>query len=70
VSGGTRRPGTVSRMSDEITEDSGKRKLMCPCGEYIVGTTEDELIELVQAHLKAEHPGHEYTRDQILFMAT
>jgi hypothetical protein len=57
-------------MSEDVTEDSGKRKLMCPCGEYIVGSTEDELIELVQAHLKAEHEGHEYTRDQILFMAT
>ncbi|MDT7625668.1 MAG: hypothetical protein QOF99_6569, partial [Pseudonocardiales bacterium] len=31
---------------------------------------EDTLVELTQAHLKANHPGHEYTRDQILFMAT
>jgi predicted small metal-binding protein len=53
-----------------MSEDSGKRHLTCPCGEYIEGTTEDELVERVQAHLKAEHAGHEYTRDQILFMAT
>ncbi|WP_354700552.1 hypothetical protein DSM112329_00831 [Paraconexibacter sp. AEG42_29] len=51
-------------------EDSGKRNLTCPCGEFIRGETEDELIDLVNAHLKAEHPGHDYTRDQILFMAT
>lgn len=56
-------------MSEE-TEDSGKRRLACPCGEHLDGTTEDELVEHVQAHLKAEHPGHEYTRDQILMMAT
>jgi predicted small metal-binding protein len=53
-----------------MTEDSGKRKLTCPCGELIEGASEDELVEKVQAHLKAEHPGHEYTREQILFMAT
>ncbi|MCW3039735.1 MAG: hypothetical protein JWM31_1640 [Solirubrobacterales bacterium] len=57
-------------MSDDEPFDSGKRNLMCPCGEYLHGETEDELIDLTQAHLKAEHPGHEYTRDQILFMAT
>lgn len=50
--------------------DSGKRNLMCPCGEHIQGTTEDELVDNVNVHLKAEHPGHDYTRDQILFMAT
>ena len=56
-------------MSEEI-EDTGKRRLTCPCGEFIEGATENELVDNVQAHLKAEHPGHEYTRDQILFMAT
>jgi hypothetical protein len=53
-----------------MDQDSGKRKLMCPCGEYIEGATEDQLVTLVRAHLAAEHPSHQYTREQILFMAT
>lgn len=57
-------------MSDEEFEDTGKRRLTCPCGEFLEGESENELVDKVQAHLKAEHPGHEYTRDQILFMAT
>jgi predicted small metal-binding protein len=47
-----------------------KTRLNCPCGEYIVGTDEDELVEKVQAHLKAEHEGREYDREAILFMAS
>lgn len=47
-----------------------KTRLNCPCGEYITGTTEDELVERVQAHLKAEHEGREYDREAILFMAS
>lgn len=43
--------------------------LTCPCGTHIVGKDEDALVEKVQAHLRAEHPDHEYTRDQILFLA-
>ena len=46
-----------------------KTRLMCPCGELIAGKDEDELVENVQAHLKEKHPDHEYTREQILFMA-
>lgn len=46
-----------------------KTRLTCPCGEQLKGKDEDELVENVQAHLKENHPGHEYTRDQILFMA-
>ncbi len=41
----------------------------CPCGETIQGDTEDELVTNVQEHLKANHPGHEYTREQILMIA-
>ena len=52
-----------------MSVDGGKRSLVCPCGEAINGSTEDELVERVQAHLAAEHPGHEYSRDQILMMA-
>jgi hypothetical protein len=46
-----------------------KQQLTCPCGEHLVGTDEDDLVEKVKQHLAEQHPGHEYTRDQILFMA-
>jgi hypothetical protein len=46
-----------------------KTRLNCPCGTAISGTDEDDLVEKVQAHLRAEHPDHEYDREQILFMA-
>lgn len=44
-------------------------RLECPCGALLVGQTEDDLVELAQAHLRELHPGREYTRQQILFMA-
>ncbi|MFI5959427.1 DUF1059 domain-containing protein [Cryptosporangium sp. NPDC051539] len=46
-----------------------KRQLTCPCGEHIEGVDEDDLVTRVQAHLAAEHPDHEYSRDEILFLA-
>jgi hypothetical protein len=46
-----------------------KTMLDCPCGERIVGVDEDDLVAKVQAHLAEVHPGREYTREQILFMA-
>jgi predicted small metal-binding protein len=46
-----------------------KRNLTCPCGEHITGTDEDDLVEKVQQHLKDKHPSHDYSRDEILFMA-
>jgi hypothetical protein len=46
-----------------------KTRLNCPCGTAISGTDEDDLVAKVQEHLSAEHPDHEYDRDQILFMA-
>ncbi|MDP3967497.1 MAG: DUF1059 domain-containing protein [Nocardioides sp.] len=46
-----------------------KTLLSCPCGERIRGEDEDDLVEKAQAHLAAEHPGREYDRDAILFMA-
>jgi hypothetical protein len=57
-----------TRMSEQPAART--RYLRCPCGESIEADNEDTLVELTQAHLKASHPGHEYTRDQILFMAT
>jgi hypothetical protein len=47
-----------------------KTRLACPCGTTIVGTDEDDLVEKTQAHLAQAHPGREYDRDSILFMAT
>jgi predicted small metal-binding protein len=47
-----------------------KTLLTCPCGTQIRGTDEDELVSRTQDHLAADHPGREYDRDMILFMAT
>ncbi|MBY8847768.1 DUF1059 domain-containing protein [Saccharothrix longispora] len=46
-----------------------KRNIACPCGEHITGEDEDDLVTKTQEHLKANHPGHDYSRDEILFMA-
>jgi len=46
-----------------------RTRLTCPCGELIQGKDEDELVEKVKAHLAEKHPGHEYSREEILFMA-
>lgn len=43
--------------------------LRCPCDLTIRGETDDELVEKVQEHLAAEHPGREYSREEILFLA-
>ena len=46
-----------------------KTRLVCPCGTTIRATDEDDLVEQAQAHLAEAHPGREYDRDAILFMA-
>jgi hypothetical protein len=46
-----------------------KTHLNCPCGEAIQGKDEDDLVELAQAHLAEVHPGMQYEREHILFMA-
>ena len=46
-----------------------KTHLNCPCGEAIVGNDEDDLVDKAHAHLSEAHPGREYDRDEILFMA-
>ncbi|WP_232678306.1 DUF1059 domain-containing protein [Nocardioides sp. R-C-SC26] len=46
-----------------------KTLLRCPCGEEIRGETEDLLVEHAQKHLAQAHPGREYDREMILFMA-
>jgi hypothetical protein len=50
-------------MSEEKTE------LICPCGAWLEGTDEDDLVEKARQHLKDEHGGREYSREEILFMA-
>jgi hypothetical protein len=50
-------------------DEAMKTRLDCPCGERLEGKDEDDLVEKARAHLKEKHPDHEYTREQILFMA-
>jgi predicted small metal-binding protein len=45
------------------------RYLSCPCGVQITGEDDDELVDKTQVHLKEAHPDHEYSRDEILFLA-
>lgn len=47
-----------------------RTRLTCPCGTVVKAADEDELVELTQRHLATEHPGMEYGRDEILFIAT
>ena len=46
-----------------------KTHLNCPCGEAITGKDEDDLVEQAQKHLSEVHPGRDYDREAILFMA-
>lgn len=50
---------------------SKKIRLICPCGEMIVGDDEDDLVQKANEHLAQEHPklAGEYTREQILAIA-
>lgn len=43
--------------------------LRCPCDTTLRADTDDELVTKVQEHLAAEHPGREYSHEEILFMA-
>ena len=43
--------------------------LDCPCGERLRGDSEDQIVEVSLAHLGEKHPGMEYEREHILFMA-
>jgi predicted small metal-binding protein len=44
-------------------------QLDCPCGVHLEGEDEDDLVAKAQAHLAEAHPGHEYSREEILLMA-
>lgn len=44
-------------------------QLACPCGAHV--EADDEVfVARVRDHLAAEHPGREYTDEQIMFLAT
>ena len=58
-----------SHPADICNGEDMKTHLNCPCGEAITGEDEDDLVEKAQAHLSEKHPGREYDRDAILFMA-
>ena len=44
-------------------------KLDCPCGQRIVGEDDDDLVAKAQEHLTEKHPGLDYRRNEILFLA-
>ncbi|ETT25990.1 DUF1059 domain-containing protein [Rhodococcus aetherivorans] len=46
-----------------------KTRLTCPCGAVVTGTDEDDLVAKARSHLSESHPGMEYSRDEILFIA-
>jgi hypothetical protein len=57
-------------MSEEpIPAQEPRTELVCPCGAWLEGVDEDDLVEIARRHLKEKHGGREYTRDQILFLA-
>ncbi|GED96398.1 hypothetical protein [Gordonia crocea] len=43
-------------------------QLICPCGENIT-SYDDTFVDDVQAHLNAQHPGRNYSADDIMSMA-
>ncbi len=47
-----------------------KTRLTCPCGQRISAIDEDDLVAQAQEHLAQSHPGHDYDREQILFIAS
>jgi predicted small metal-binding protein len=67
--GSCRHYGAGHSIESGVVAVISKKNLTCPCGVGIRGTDEDDLVEKVQHHLKELHPGHDYSRDEILFMA-
>jgi hypothetical protein len=45
--------------------------LRCPCGEFLTGDTEDDIVAVATEHLKDKHPelADHYGREDILFMS-
>lgn len=46
------------------------KMLMCPCGQQLVGRTDDEFVSAVDGHLQSMHEGRTYPGSMILQMAT
>ncbi|WP_168217177.1 hypothetical protein [Aeromicrobium chenweiae] len=46
------------------------KMMMCPCGERLVGRTDEDFVGAVDAHLRDNHGGRSYPADAILSMAT
>jgi hypothetical protein len=55
--------------TEEQPEPTFEWVLNCPCGKRLSGSSEDEIVEVSLAHLGEEHPGMEYEREHVLFMA-
>jgi hypothetical protein len=55
--------------SADETGRPARTRLHCPCGEWLEGEDEDELVAKAQAHLAQEHPDLEYSREEILAIA-
>ncbi|QKT05911.1 hypothetical protein HUN08_00905 [Gordonia sp. X0973] len=43
-------------------------QLICPCGQNITSLS-DRFVDDVQAHLAEQHPGRNYSADDIMSMA-
>jgi predicted small metal-binding protein len=57
-------------MADEPERtEPEKTELICPCGAWLEGANEDDLVEQARQHLREAHGGREYSRDEILFLA-
>ncbi|MCD9199148.1 hypothetical protein [Aeromicrobium wangtongii] len=46
------------------------KMMSCPCGQQLVGRTDDDFVGAVDAHLRDAHGGRSYPREAILSMAT
>jgi len=61
--------GVVVAVRSAPYRERMSSRLRCPCGTRIEAADDDELVRLTQEHLAAEHPGREYSRDEILMLA-
>jgi hypothetical protein len=46
------------------------KMMTCPCGQRLVGRTDDEFVGAVDAHLRESHGGRSYPAEAILQMAS